>query len=94
MDTTQPNEHDTDTLIWDYLDGEISAERCGRLSSLLTERADVRERFVESAVINSMLRDYYRKQAEGGGAGAQADEQVQPVRRCGRRRKHGRSPAA
>ena len=99
MDTTQQNEHEhnpeqeTDLLIWDYLDGEISEQRCKRLSSMLMDRAEVRDRFVDAAVMNSMLYEHFRKQSQPALLDEQqADRDERPMRRL--RRKHGRPPAA
>lgn len=51
---------DPDTLIWEYLDGDISPRRANRLSRLIERRATVRERLVESAMLHGMLCTYYR----------------------------------
>jgi len=75
----------TDTLIWEYLDGEISPTRAERLSMVLTQRASARQRFVEAALMHGMLFDYFKKEHERS-----SDEQAQmPARR-----KQGRTSAA
>jgi len=80
------HEPDTDQLIWEYLDGGISEAGAARLSSELTDRPEVRERFVDSAMLHGMLIEHYR-----GGASRYAEEEAAFRKR---RRKHGRSSAA
>lgn len=90
---TQPshNESDTDQLIWEYLDGGISDAGAEALSSALTDRPEVRERFVDSAMLHGMLVEHYCGAKSLAPAEPQSDANyvVRP-----RRRKHGRPPAA
>ena len=79
------------TLIWDYLDGEISQSRAGVLSRLLERRPSVREMLVESAVLHGMLRQYYSKASATRSQIELAGEDQSPRRKRGR---HGKSPAA
>lgn len=53
---------DPDRLIWEYLDGEITPPRAQLLSKVLSNKASVRERFVEAAVLHGMLLDYLKKE--------------------------------
>lgn len=55
---------DTTTLIWEYLEGEISPSRAERLSRTLAERAEAREQLVESAVLHGMLHDFFKQGSE------------------------------
>lgn len=75
----------TDTLIWEYLDGEISPSRAKRLSNVLSIRASARQRFVEAAVMHGMLFDYFKKEHER----SNSEEGEMPTRR-----KRGRTSAA
>lgn len=59
---------DPATLIWEYLDGDISPSRAQALSDMLAERSQVRDQMVESAVLHGMLIEYYRKDAVAEGS--------------------------
>ncbi len=72
---------DADRLTWEYLDGEISPSRAQRLSNMLAEKAEARQRFVEAAVLHGMLFDYFKNAKTND----QADADDQPRRRKGRR---------
>ncbi len=74
----KPRREDTTTLIWEYLEGEISPDRAEQLSRTLAEQASAREQLVESAVLHGMLFDYFKVEA------TQADD----------KKRKGRSSAA
>ncbi len=78
----KPRRQDTNTLIWEYLEGEISPSRAERLAERLEQKAQAREQFVESAVLHGMLFEYFRQQ------------EAKPADENGKRRKRGRSSAA
>lgn len=68
---------DPDTLIWEYLDGEITPSRAQRLSTLLKRRPKMRKRLVEFAVLHGMLIEYFRGgQAQSEGDGIQRVERA------------------
>ena len=73
------------TLIWEYLDGEISPTRIDRLSTMLSERSEVRDLMVDSAALNGMLHAYFKEEAREKEVLAQARKA---------RRQSGRSSAA
>ena len=60
----KPRRQDSDTLIWEYLDGDLSPSRAMTLSSLLKRRAETRERLVDSAMLHSMLFEHFKAEAE------------------------------
>lgn len=70
---------DAKTLIWEYLEGEITPRRAEILSQMLTERASAREQLVESAVLHGMLQAYFRSGASA--SGSQADSKRKKSRR-------------
>ncbi len=78
----KPRRMDATSLIWEYLEGEISPSRAEHLSAMLAERASVRDQLVGSAVLHGMLFDHYNHSA------LENDEQ-QPAKS-----KHRRSSAA
>ena len=78
---------DTDTLTWEYLDGEISPSRAQRLSKMLAEKAAARQRFVEAAVMHGMLFEYFKNQRDAQAESEAAEDKP-------RRRKRGRWSAA
>lgn len=55
----KPRRQDNATLIWEYLEGEISPSRADRLSRVLAERPQAREQLVESAVLHGMLFSFF-----------------------------------
>ncbi|MFN3168460.1 MAG: hypothetical protein ACE37H_15480 [Phycisphaeraceae bacterium] len=59
----KPRRKDATTLIWEYLEGEISPTRAEQLSDMLYRRASVREQLVESAVLHHLLHDYFEADA-------------------------------
>ena len=75
----KPRRQDATTLIWEYLEGEISPSRAHCLSAMLARRASVREQLVESAVLHSMLGSYFKDAAS-------AASQRQPDKRKRTRR--------
>jgi len=84
----------TDTLIWEYLDGDISPTRAEQLSSMLAKRDAARQRFVEAAVMHGMLFDYFKNE-HAATNNEQTDEQADAQGEMPKRRKrHGRSSAA
>lgn len=79
---------DTDTLTWEYLDGEISPSRVQRLSAMLAEKESARQKFVEAAVLHGMLFEYFKN--EHAKSTDEQDQAYEPRRR----RKRGRTSAA
>jgi len=79
----KPRRKDATTLIWEYLEGDISPTRAERLSDMLQKRASVREQMVESSMLHHMLHDYFA--AEGSKAAEEAP---------GKRKRPHRSSAA
>jgi len=90
MPPIKPRRQDPTMLIWEYLDGDISPTRAQTLSTMLTEREQVREQFVESAVLHGMLFEYYRNEQAANAQQTEADQADASTRR----RKRGRSSAA
>lgn len=68
---------DTDTLVWEYLDGQTTPSRLAALQARLTARKADREKFVDSSLLHGMLAEYFSAQ-RGEEAGApEVDEQIQ-----------------
>ena len=79
---------DPTTLIWEYLEGDITPKRAERLSSMLAERPSVRDQLIESAVLHGMLLEHFGSKASAP-AGEIKSADAQPKRR----KSHGSSAA-
>lgn len=62
MSDHTPNREDVTSLIWEYLDGEITDERAEQLSAALSDQADSRDQFAESVVLHGMLCQYFQSE--------------------------------
>lgn len=57
----RPERADSDTLIWEYLDGQTTPTRLAQLEERLRARKQDRERFVDSATLHAMLTEVFRQ---------------------------------
>ena len=52
-----PLSEDAESLIQEYLDGDLDAGRFARLQRLLREHASIRRRYLEATEMAALLRD-------------------------------------
>ncbi|MEM1354964.1 MAG: hypothetical protein AAGC44_03315 [Planctomycetota bacterium] len=91
----RPKRADTDTLIWEYLDGQASPTRLAQLSDRLRGRESDRQKLVDNAMLHGMLMAYF-SQERGQTAvdpPAQAPDPATQESDCRPRRRRKRSAA-
>ena len=57
----RPQRADTDTLIWEYIDGQTSPTRLAQLEERLRISKSARDKFVDSATLHAMLTEVFRQ---------------------------------
>lgn len=68
---------DTDTLVWEYLDGQTTPSRLAALQARLIARKTDREKFVDSLQLHGMLSEYFAAERSEEARTPQADGPAQ-----------------
>ena len=83
---------DIDTLTWEYLDGQSSPTRLAQLEDMLRTRKEARETFVETSLLDTMLREHFRAESAKPADVPTPQIAAEPMPR--RKRRRGKSNAA